>query len=475
MAEELVGNCLIGQSGGPTAVINASVAGVVAEALNHSCIEEVYGSLNGVLGLLNEDFVDLAAESQQAIRGLRFTPGAALGTCRTKLKKPQDFERVLTVLKAHNIRYYFHIGDADSQETAVKIGELAKAQGYDLRVIGIPKTIENDLPATDHCPGYGSAIKFIGATVKELALDADSMETAVKIGELAKAQGYDLRVIGIPKTIENDLPATDHCPGYGSAIKFIGATVKELALDADSMGQGDLVTIVEVMGRNTGWLAAGASLAKRRDHPNDPPHLVYLPEVPFTNEKFLDDVRRVLKREKHCVIVAGEGLVDKDGNYVSVETGATESQLGGVGEFMKDLVESQLGAKARVARLGVAQRAAAHLASKTDADEAFLVGQAAVKAAVNGESEKLVTLVRGDGDNYTCETGLTALADIVGNLKKLPAEWVNEDGVSLNFQFFRYATPLIQGEVAVPYDNGLPAYARLGKESVDKTLPSYEA
>jgi 6-phosphofructokinase 1 len=412
---ELVGNCLIGQSGGPTAVINASVAGVVAEALNHACIEEVYGSLNGVLGLLNEDFVDLAAESQQAIRGLRYTPGAALGTCRTKLKKPQEFERVLAVFKAHNIRFYFHIGDADSQETAAKISELAKAQAY------------------------------------------------------------ELRVIGIPKTIENDLPATDHCPGYGSAIKYICTTVKELSLDADSMGQGDLVTVVEVMGRNTGWLAAGASLAKRRDHPNDPPHLVYLPEVPFTNEKFLDDVRRVLKREKHCVIVAGEGLVDKDGNYVAVETGSTEAQLGGVGEFMKDLIESQLAVKARVARLGLTQRSAAHLAAKTDADEAFLVGQAAVKAAVNGESDKLVTLVRGDGDNYTCETGLSALSDIVGNLKKLPPEWVNEDGVSLNFQFFRYATPLIQGEVTVPYDNGLPSYVRLGKEGVDKTLPAFEA
>lgn len=418
MAEELVGNCLIGQSGGPTAVINASVAGVVAEALNHSAIEEVYGALNGVLGLLGEDLVDLAAESQQAIRGLRYTPGAALGTCRTKLKKPAEFDRVLEVFKAHNIRYYFHIGDGDSQETAMKIAETAKAQSY------------------------------------------------------------DLRVIGIPKTIENDIPATDHCPGYGSAIKYIGATVKELSLDAEAMGQGDLVTLVEVMGRNSGWLAAGASLAKRRDHPNDPPHLVYLPEVPFTNEKFLDDVRRVLKREKHAVVVIGEGLVDKDGNYVSVETSSTDAaghtQLGGVGEFLKDLVESQIGAKCRVARLGITQRSAAHLSSKTDADEAFLAGQAAVKAAIAGESDKLVTLVRGDGDNYTCETGLSALSDVVGNLKRLPKEWINEDGVSLNFQFFRYATPLIQGEVIVPYDNGLPAYAKLSKESVDKTLPGYE-
>lgn len=416
MAEELVGNCLIGQSGGPTAVINASVAGVVAEALNHSAIEEVYGALNGVLGLLGEDLVDLAAESQQAIRGLRYTPGAALGSCRTKLKKQAEFDRVLEVFKAHNIRYYFHIGDGDSQETATKLVETAKAQNY------------------------------------------------------------ELRVIGIPKTIENDLPATDHCPGYGSAIKYIGATVKELALDADAMGQGDLVTIVEVMGRNSGWLAAGASLAKRRDHPNDPPHLVYLPEVPFTNEKFLDDVRRVLKREKHAVVVVGEGLVDKDGNYVSVENAdaAGHTQLGGVGEALKDLVESQVGAKCRVARLGLTQRSAAHLASKTDADEAFLAGQAAVKAAIAGETDKLVTLVRGDGDNYTCETGLSNLSDVVGNPKRLPKEWINEDGVSLNFQFFRYATPLIQGEITVPYENGLPAYAKLAKESVDKTLPAYE-
>ncbi|MBI2518137.1 MAG: 6-phosphofructokinase [Opitutae bacterium] len=417
MAEELVGNCLIGQSGGPSAVNNASVAGIVSEALNHGCIEEVYGALNGVLGILNEDLVDLAAESQQAIRGLRFTPGAALGSCRTKLKKQQDFERALEVFKAHNIRYYFHIGDGDAQETAAKIAELAKAQAY------------------------------------------------------------ELRVIGIPKTIDNDLPATDHCPGYGSAVKFIATTVKELAVDADAAGANDLVTIIEVMGRNTGWLAAGASLAKRRDHPNDPPHLVYVPEVAFSNEKFVEDVRRVLKKEKHCVVVVGEGLVDKDGNYVAVEAGDASgaAQFGGVGEFLKDLVESQAGAKVRVARLGVAQRAAAHLSSKTDGDEAFLAGQAAVKAAVNGESDKMVTLVRGDGDHYTCETGLTALAELAGNVKKLPREWINEDGVSLNFQFYRYATPLIQGEVAVPFDNGLPAYIRLAKDSVDKQLPGYEA
>jgi 6-phosphofructokinase 1 len=415
---ELVGNCLIGQSGGPTPVINASVAGVVAEALNHNSIEEVYGALNGVLGILQEDLIDLASESQQAIRGLRFTPGAALGTCRYKLKKQQDFERVLEVFKAHNIRYFFYIGGNDSQDTAAKISALAKEQNY------------------------------------------------------------ELRVIGIPKTIDNDLPGTDHCPGYGSTVKYICTTVRELALDAEAMGKGDLVSIVEVMGRNAGWIAAGSTLARRREHPHDPPHLVYLPEVAFSAEKFVEDVRRVLRKENYCLVVVGEGLIDKDGNYVTVETSATDafghSQLGGVGEYLKDLVETQVGVKARVARLGIAQRAAAHCASKTDADEAFLAGQAAVKAAVNGETDKMVTLVRGDSDHYTCETGLSPLVDVANNVKRIPKEWINEDGVSMNFQFHRYAQPLIQGEVAVPFDAGLPAYIRLHKESVDKVLAAYE-
>jgi len=414
---ELAGNVLVGQSGGPTAVINASVAGLITEALNHDCIEEVYGSLNGVLGILQEDLVDLAAESQQQIRALKHTPGAALGSCRYKLKKQADFDRVLEVFKAHNIRYFFYIGGGDSQDTAAKISAHALASGY------------------------------------------------------------ELRVIGVPKTVDNDLPATDHCPGYGSIAKFLAATVRELAADHESMGQGDLVSIIEVMGRSAGWIAASASLAKRRDQPHDSPHLIYLPEIPFSQEKCLEDIRRVLKREKFCQIVVAEGLTDSDGNYVSADP-ATDAfghaQLGGAGEFIKDLVEANLpGVKARLSTPGLMQRCAVHAASKTDADEAFLVGQAAVKAAVNGESDKLVTLVRGDADHYTCETGLAPLADVAGNVKKLPREWINEDGVSMNFQFTRYAQPLIQGEVVVPQDNGVPAFAHLDKVRVEKTLPAY--
>ncbi len=407
------------QSGGPTAVVNASVAGIIAEALNHDCVEEIYGSLNGVVGLLQEDLVDLAAESQQQIRALKHSPGAALGSCRFKLKKQADLDRVLEVFKAHNIRYFFYIGGNDSQDTAAKISAHAQAQGH------------------------------------------------------------EVRVIGVPKTCDNDLPGTDHCPGYGSTAKYLATSVRELAADHDALGQGDLVSIIEVMGRGAGWIAASAALAKRRDQPHDPPHLIYLPEIPFNQEKCLEDIRRVLKREKFCQIVVAEGLTDADGNYVSADP-ATDAfghaQLGGAGEFLKDLVEANLpGVKVRVSNPGLLQRSAAHAASKVDADEAYLAGQAAVKAAIAGENDKLVTLVRGDTDTYTCETGLVALSEVANNVKKLPREWINEDGVSMNFQFIRYAQPLIQGEVSVPHENGVPVFARLDKVRVDKTLPAYIA
>jgi len=409
----------VGQSGGPTSVINASVAGVIAEALNHECIEEIYGTLNGVLGILNEDFIDLAAESQQQIRALKYTPGAALGTCRYKLKKQADFDRVLEVFKAHNIRYFFYIGGNDSQDTADKISKLAQAQGY------------------------------------------------------------ELRVIGVPKTIDNDLPITDHTPGYGSVIKYLATTVREIACDSEAMGQGDLVSIIEVMGRSAGWIAAGTALAKRKDHPHDPPHLILLPEIPFDQSKVLEDIRRVLKREKFCQIVVAEGLVDANGNYVAADA-ATDAfghaKLGGAGDVLGEIVEQNIpGVKVRVAKPGLMQRAAAHTASKTDVDEAYLAGQAAVEAAIAGETDKMVTLLRGDAEAYSVETGLASLSDIANGVKKLPREWINEDGVSMNFQFLRYAQPLIAGEVAIPSDNGVPVFARLEKVRADKVLPPYQA
>jgi 6-phosphofructokinase 1 len=417
MSEQLEGNCLVAQSGGPTSVINASLSGVVAEALNHECIEEIYGGLNGVLGILNEQIIVLAAETQQNIRGLRYTPGAALGTCRYKLKKQADFDRVLEVFEAHNIRYFFYAGGNDSQDTADKISKLAQERGYDL------------------C------------------------------------------VIGIPKTIDNDLITTDHTPGYGSVIKYIATTVKEIAADNAAMGQHDLVQIIEVMGRSAGWIAAGASLAKRRDEPNAAPHLIYLPEVAFSAEKFIADVQHVLQKEKYCVVVVGEGLVDADGNFVSTDSASADafghSQLGGAGEYLRGLVEESLQIKARSVKLGMAQRAAVHCSSQTDNDEAYLAGQAAVQAAVNGETDKMVTLLRAEGEGYICETGLAPLSEIANGVKKLPESWINEDGVSMNYNFYKYALPLIEGEVKVPYVNGVPDLIKLRMEKIERKLGAY--
>jgi ATP-dependent phosphofructokinase / diphosphate-dependent phosphofructokinase len=417
MSEKLEGNCLVAQSGGPTSVINASLAGVVAEALNHECIEEIYGGINGVLGILNEQLVDLAAETQQTIRALRHTPGAALGTCRFKLKSQQDYDRVLQVFEAHNIRYFFYAGGNDSQDTADKISKLAQERGY------------------------------------------------------------ALRVIGIPKTIDNDLVTTDHTPGYGSVIKYIATTVKEIACDNAAMGQYDLVQIIEVMGRNAGWIAAGAALAKSRDEPNAAPHLIYLPEVAFSAEKFISDVQRVLQKEKYCVVVVGEGLVDADGNFVSTASASSDafghSQLGGAGEYLRGLVEETLQIKARSVSLGMSQRAAVHCSSQTDNDEAYLAGQAAVEAAIAGETDKMVTLVRGDGETYTCETGLTPLSEIANGVKKLPESWINEDGVSMNYNFYKYALPLIQGEVKVPFENGVPVLAKLKMVKIPRKLGAH--
>lgn len=419
MATELIGNVLIAQSGGPTAVINASLAGVIDEALNHDCFEEIYGGKNGILGILQEQLIDLAEESQQTIRGLRSTPASALGSCRYKLRKDADFQRVLEVFQAHNIRYFFYIGGNDSQDTADKISKLAASSNW------------------------------------------------------------EMRVIGIPKTVDNDLVVTDHTPGYGSVIKQVATTVREMACDAEAMGRHDLVYILEVMGRTAGWIAAGATLAKRKDHPEDPPHLIYLPEVAFDPNKFLDDVAEVLKREKYCLLVVGEGLIDADGNYISTTSAGTDSfghaQLGGAGDYLKSLIDQHIsGVKTRTCRPGHSQRAAATRASQTDNNEAYLAGQAAVRLALQGVTDKMVTLIRGDSDGYICETGMADLSEIANGVKHLPASWIAENGTSLNFQFTKYASPLIQGDVKITDDQGLPSFVKLGKSVVEPVLPVYE-
>lgn len=415
---ELEGNCLICQSGGPTAVINATLAGVIEEALNYECIEEIYGALSGAVGVLNENFIDLASESQRTISLLKSSPGAALGTSRIDFKKEEDLERALEVFKAHNIRYFFYIGDSESM----------------------------------------------------VMLD--------KLDKLAKASDYEVRVIGVPKTVNNDISGTDHCPGYGSVIKHVATTVRELSADNASIGAGDYVSILEVQGRNAGWVAAGAALAKRRDHPHDPPHMILLPEVAFEEEKFVADVQKVLAKEKFCVIVVGEGLVDTDRNYAAIDASSSDAfgniQLGGAGEFLRKIVEKRLGVSARSCKLGNTSRAAAHCASQTDVDEAYLVGTAAIVQAVeHGKSGKMITLQRVEADTYKCEAGWVDLSD-VGAIKQLPADWINEDGVSLNFPFVKYATPFIQGEVALTWDNGLPVFAGFRSGRADKLLAAYQ-
>ncbi len=418
---ELVGNLLVAQSGGPTAVINASVAGVVQEAGKHECIEEIYGGLNGILGILNEDLVDLNEEKARTIEGLKHTPAAALGTCRYKIdfkKKPEraalEMERLFQVFGAHNIRYFFYAGGNDSQDTAHKIHQQAISRGYDLRVIGVPKTIDNDLPHTDHCPGYGSVSKYSGATVMEIALDVGSM-------------------------------ATDD-----------GACC-----------------MIEVMGRSAGWIAGAAVLARRA--PMDAPHIILLPEVPFEEERFLNKVRETIAAIKHCIVVVGEGVKNKAGEELAADKSRLDAfghpVLSGAAEYLEDLVSEKLKVKSRSVKLGYAQRAAAHFASATDMMEAAACGESAVRAAIDGKSGFMVKIVRLQSNPYRSTTELQPLGDIANVEHLVPRDWISEDGFMPNEKFIEYARPLIEGEVKVPIEGGLPRFVRLEKVRVEKKLP----
>jgi 6-phosphofructokinase 1 len=419
---ELVGNLLVAQSGGPTAVINASLAGVIQEAGKHECIEEIYGGLNGILGILNEDLIDLNEERARTIEGLKYTPAAALGTCRYKVdfkKRPEqaakDMDRLFEILQAHNIRYFFYIGGNDSQDTAEKIHARALERTYDLRVIGVPKTIDNDLPHTDHCPGYGSVIKYNGATVMEIAADISSM-------------------------------ATDD-----------GACC-----------------VIEVMGRATGWIAAGAALAKRV--PTDAPHIVLLPEIPLDEDAFLARVKETVAALKYCIVVAGEGLKNKAGEEIAADKSRLDAfghpVLSGAAEHLADLVNQRLKLKSRSVKLGYAQRAAAHYASATDVLEAAACGETAVRAAMEGKSGYMVKIVRMQNHPYRWTTDLHDLKDIANIEHAVPRDWISDDGFLPNEKFIEYARPLIESQVQVPTQDGLPKFVTLQKVRVEKKLPS---
>ena len=421
---ELVGNVLVAQSGGPTAVINASVAGVVQEAGRHECIEGIYGGLNGILGMLNEDLIDIAEEKARTIAGLKYTPAAALGTCRYKLdfkKNPEqaarDMDRLFQVFEAHNIRYFFYAGGNDSQDTACKIHEMAVKRGYEMRVIGVPKTIDNDLPHTDHCPGFGSAVKYNGATVMEIAADVRSM-------------------------------ATDE-----------GACC-----------------LLEVMGRSAGWIAAGTVLAKRA--PQDAPHIILLPEIPLNEAAFLAKIKQTIADEKFCMVVVGEGVKNAAGEEIAADKSRLDAfghpVLSGAAENLAELVQAKLGAKTRTVKLGYAQRAAEHFASATDSLEAATCGEAAVRAAIAGHSGMMVKIVRTQNSPYQWTTGLQPLADIANVEHRVPREWISEDGFLPNEKFIEYARPLIEGEVKVPIEGGLPKFVTLEKFPIEKKLPARE-
>ena len=420
---ELVGNLLVGQSGGPTAVINASLAGVLQEAGKHECIEEIYGGLNGILGILNEELIDINEQKAKTIEGLRYTPAAALGTCRYKIdfkKKPEqaarDMDRLFEVFKAHNIRYFFYIGGNDSQDTSHKIHLEAIKRGWDMRVIGVPKTIDNDLPHTDSCPGYGSVIKYNAATVMEIGLDVSSM-------------------------------ATDD----GSCC------------------------IVEVMGRAAGWIAAGTVIAKR--DPSDPPHIILLPEIPFNEEKFLAKVKETVDTHHYCIVVVGEGLKNEAGEEIGADKTRLDAfghpVLSGAADALAEIVQGKLDTKTRTVKLGYAQRAAEHYASATDSNNAYACGVAGVKAAVDGKSGFMVKIIRnGNNGSIKWETGLQDLGDIANVEHFIPRDWVTEDGFLPNEKFVSYARPLIEGEVKFPIEGGLPRFVALEKAHVDKVLPA---
>lgn len=391
------------QSGGPTAVINSSAAGVFIEALKQENITEVYGAEHGVLGILQEKFYDISKEDMNELKLLRHTPSSALGSSRYKLKDytedDTDYRRLLEVFRKYDIRFFFYNGGNDSMDTCNKISKYMEDRGYDVNVIGVPKTIDNDLYGTDHCPGFASAAKYIATTVMECNLDA-------------KVYNFGL------------------------------------------------VCIIEVMGRNAGWLAASAALAGRSGLGAD---LIYLPEVPFDVDRFVNDVFNVCERnEGKCIAVVAEGLKRADGTYVGdFKAGQHDhfghAAMGGLAALLGSIVKERLGVKVRPIELSLLQRCATHLASAIDVDEAYQAGVHAVRAAVAGETDKMVVFERDySADTYVCNPALVSLEHAANAERKVPAEWIIDGGKYISDEFVEYALPLIQGDVKVPHENGLP-------------------
>ena len=408
---ELKGACIFGQSGGPTAVINSSAAGVFTEALKQDSITAVYGAAHGIKGILEEKFYDISKEDPYELELMKTTPSSALGSVRYKLKKAEDdetdYKRLLEVFKKYDIRYFFYNGGNDSMDTCNKISKYMQKSGYECRVMGVPKTIDNDLWGTDHCPGFASAAKYIATSTMEVYHDA---------------RVYDK----------------------------------------------GMITILEIMGRNAGWLTASSALAS---YMGAGPDLIYLPEVPFDMDKFLEDASAIYKKHGNVIVAVSEGIKDKDGKYIS-EYGSDlaqckdafgHSQLGGLASTLASFVKNKTGAKVRGIEFSLLQRSAAHCASLTDVNEAFMAGQMAVRYAVEGKTDYMVAFERAEGPEYKCNIKLINLKDVANAEKKIPPEWLNEEGNGVTEDFIKYALPLIQGESSPPLMNGLPRFAKLKK------------
>lgn len=398
-------NCMVAQSGGPTVAINASLAGVIQGVLDSPNYDTVYGSVNGILGILNDRYLNLSelVEKEGCLETLKTTPAMYLGSCRYKLPDFLDddssYVYIFNQFEKLNIGAFFYIGGNDSMDTVLKLSEYAKRIHSDVKIIGIPKTIDNDLCETDHTPGFGSAAKYVASSLLEIAHDT-----------------------------------------------FIYA-VKS-------------VTIVEIMGRDAGWLTAAAALA--RNEYNTAPHLIYLPEVPFHVDDFLMQVKKLLFNHNNVIVAVSEGIRDEDGNYISASEQSVDtfghSQLSGVGKTLEFLVKENLGVKVRSIELNVLQRAAAHLASKTDLDESFALGKKAVALSEEGVTASMVTMKRLSDAPYAIEYDYAEIKNIANEAKSVPREWINDTGCDIEQPLYDYLFPLIQGETNVVYKNGLPVY-----------------
>ena len=410
-------NAFYAQSGGVTAVINASACGVIETARKHTDkIGKVYAGRNGIIGALTEDLIDTSQESDEAIAALRHTPAGAFGSCRFKLKgleeSKTEYERLIEVFKAHDIGYFFYNGGGDSQDTSHKVSQIGEKMGYPITCVGVPKTVDNDLPITDNCPGFGSVAKYVAVSIREASFDVASMaKTSTKI------------------------------------------------------------FVMEVMGRHAGWIAAAGGIAAEKE--GDAPHIILFPEITFDQDKFLAKVEESVKKYDYCSIVVSEGVKNQEGQFLA-EAGTRDAfghaQLGGVAPVIAQLIKDKLGYKYHWAVADYLQRAARHIASKADVEQAYALGKAAVELALAGKNAVMPTIVRTSNNPYQWEIGSANLADVANVEKKMPLEYISEDGFGITSACREYLQPLIYGEDYPPYENGLPKYVVLKNVAVPKKL-----